>query len=500
VKSFCVTTPIYYVNDAPHVGHAYTTLHADVFARWHRLIGDEVFFLTGTDEHGLKIAEAAEKQGVDPQALTDVTSQRFKDVWAKLLIQYDDFIRTTDERHIKAVKAFTKKIYDSGYIVKDTWEGLYCISCESNYTEAESENGLCPIHKRKLESVKEDNYFFKLSEFEDRLIKYYSENPKWIEPETKYNEAFSFIKSGLKDISITRSSFDWGISVPWDETQVFYVWFEALINYVTALGYESDSSRFSNFWPNTVHLIGKEITRFHCVWWPAMCMAAGIDPPSKILVHGWLLVKGEKMSKSGLNKIDPSELVDEFGLDQFRYLLIKGSPFGPDSEFSYEELKRRNNSDLANNLGNLLSRVVAVVHSKCDGISPKCSSDSELKQDVEDAVEAAVLSWNNFAPADALEAVWNMIKRTNFYLEKYEPWKLEPGDRINAIMGDSLEVLRIVSILISPVMPTAACDILRRIGLKIDLKNVDFNEEIRWGQYLGGVPVIKDAPLFARIK
>ena len=389
--------------------------------------------MTGTDEHGLKIAEAAEKLGVTPKELTDVTSQRFKDTWQKLGINYDDFIRTTEERHIKTVNEFTKKIYDSGFIIKDTWEGLYCISCESNYTEAELDNGLCPIHKRSVEIVKEDNYFFQLSQFEERLLKFFSDNPKFIEPETKYNEALAFIKSGLKDISVTRSSFDWGIKVPWDQSQVFYVWFEALINYVTALGYADDYQRFMRLWPNTVHMIGKEITRFHCVWWPAMCMAAGIEPPNKILVHGWLLVGGEKMSKTSLNKIDPVGLVDEFGLDQFRYLLVKGSPFGPDSEFSYEELKRRNNSDLANNLGNLLSRVAAVVTSKCGGVTPKPIGDSKLKETADQTIKGSVSAWESYSPAEALESVWNLIRATNAYLEDNEPELIYKPDGINFI-------------------------------------------------------------------
>ncbi len=482
------------------MGHAYTTLHADISARWNRLKRNEVFFLTGTDEHGLKIAEAAEKLGISPQELTDSTSRRFKDAWNQLGIKYDDFIRTTEPRHIETVNAFTQKIYDAGYIVKDTWEGLYCISCESNYIESELENGMCPIHKRPVEKVKEDNYFFKLSQFEDRLLKFYEDNPKFIEPETKFNEALSFIKSGLKDISVTRSSFDWGITVPWDHSQVFYVWFEALINYVTALGYSSDPDRFNRLWPNTVHMIGKEITRFHCIWWPAMCMAAGINPPSKILVHGWLLVGGEKMSKTSLNKIDPVDLVDEFGLDQFRYLLVKGSPFGPDSEFSYEELKRRNNSDLANNLGNLLSRVLAVVNSKCDSITPKVDTDSILKPAADLAVESAKENWDNFSPANALEAIWNLLRATNAYLETNEPWKGEPGEKVNKVLGDSLEVLRIAAVLISPVMPTSAAEILTRIGLTNYLDDVSLSDDLGWGQYPGGFQIKKDAPLFNRIK
>ncbi|HEY5096686.1 MAG TPA: methionine--tRNA ligase, partial [Acidimicrobiales bacterium] len=368
---FYITTPIYYVKDAPHVGHAYTTVNADALARWHRLRGDEVFFLTGTDEHGQKVARAAEEQGLTPSEWTDRLAPRFAEAWSELGISNDDFIRTTEPRHRRAVQEFLGRIRDNGFIVKDTYRGLYCVSCEQYYVEDELVDGdLCPIHHTPVEHLEEENYFFRLSAFESQLIEWYEANPDAVVPESKRNEALSFIKGGLRDISITRTSIDWGVRVPWDEDHVFYVWYDALINYLTAIGYGEDPERFERWWPAVHHLIGKEIIRFHCVWWPAMCMAAGIDPPAHVQVHGWLLLGGEKMSNSSVNQIAPSDLIEEYGVDPVRYHLLRDIPLGSDGEFSAEGITARYNTDLANNLGNLLSRVATVVGSKCGGVGP----------------------------------------------------------------------------------------------------------------------------------
>ncbi len=375
MSRFYITTPIYYVNDAPHVGHAYTTVNADALARWHRLIGDDVFFLTGTDEHGQKVARAAEEHDLTPSEWTDQLAPRFASAWADLDIANDDFIRTTEPRHQRAVQQFLTRIYENGWIVKDTYRGLYCVSCEQYYAEDELLEGqLCPIHRTPVDLLEEENYFFRLSAFEDRLIEWYEANPDAVVPESKRNEALSFIRGGLRDISITRTSIDWGVTVPWDEKHVFYVWYDALINYLTAIGYGEDEARFEAWWPAVHHLIGKEIIRFHCVWWPAMCMAAGIDPPAHVQVHGWLLVGGEKMSKSSLNQISPGELTADYGVDPVRYHLLRDTPLGSDGDFSAEGITSRYNADLANNLGNLLSRVTTVVGSKCGGIGPAPSS------------------------------------------------------------------------------------------------------------------------------
>ena len=364
------------MNDVPHVGHAYTTVMADAVARWHRLRGDETFFLTGTDEHGLKVQRAAEANGITPQEQADRTSERFREVWKLLDISNDDFIRTTEPRHAQAVQAFLQKVYDNGHIELGTYEGLYCVSCEAYYTVDELIDGkLCPIHRRPVESVREDNYFFKLSRFEQPLLDWYTAHPDVVRPEAKRNEALGFIRGGLEDFSISRTSISWGVPLPWDPSHVTYVWYDALINYATALGYGTDDERFAQWWPTTHHLIGKDILRFHCVYWPAMLLAAGVDPLPHISVHGFLLLGGEKLSKTvhgpaRLTDIAPARLVDDFGVDGFRYHFLRDVPFGPDGDFSYERMVDRYNADLANNFGNLVSRVSTVVGKKCGGVGP----------------------------------------------------------------------------------------------------------------------------------
>ncbi len=502
---FYITTPIYYVNDAPHIGHAYTMVHADAQARWQRLLGDEVFFLTGTDEHGAKLVEAARDHGVSPAAWTAATARRFKDAWARLEISNDDFIRTTEERHHRAVQAFLGKVYDNGYIKLDTYRGLYCVSCEDYYNEDQLVEGLCPIHHRLVVEYEEENYFFKLSEFEDRLLAWYEKHPGAVAPATRRNEALGFIRGGLKDISITRTSFDWGVPVPWDPGHVFYVWYDALVNYVTAIGYGVDQERFEQWWPAVHHVIGKDILKFHCVWWPAMCMAAGIDPPAHIFVHGWLLVGGEKLSKSQvaggalkLSEVVPSELADDFGTDAIRYHLLRDTPFGPDGEFSYEGIVARYNADLANNLGNLMARVATVVASKCGGVGPRPPEQSPLAEAAELAVAAATRAWERFAPHEALEATWRLIGAANAELEATEPWRQEPGPGVDAVLGACLEVLRIVALLVAPAMPSTAGELFRRLGLPGRPEASRLPDAGRWGAYPGGLEVEKGAPLFPR--
>jgi methionyl-tRNA synthetase len=499
-RRFYITTPIYYVNDAPHIGHAYTTVAADAVARWHRLIGDDVFFLTGTDEHGLKVAQSAEERGKTPQEWTDEISERFRETWKLLKISNDDFIRTSEPRHHASVQAFLTTIYEKGDIELGLYEGLYCVSCEDYYTEAELVDGLCPIHHRPVQVMQEENYFFKLSRYEQRLLDWYEANPSAVQPETRRNEALGFIKSGLQDISITRTSFDWGVRVPWDEKHVFYVWYDALINYSTAIGYGVDDERFATWWPAVHHLIGKEIVRFHCVWWPAMCMAAGIDPPAHVFVHGWLLVGGAKMSKTALNQIAPAQLVEDFGVDAYRYHFLRDAPLGPDGDFSYEGMVARYNADLANNLGNLLARVATVVGSKCGGIGPAPAPDSPLAAVAAEVVRTAGEAWERFSPTDGLEATWRLIRAANASLEEAEPWKAEPGPAVDAVLGSALEALRLVAVLAGPAMPDACAEVWRRIGLEGSPADVRLPEAGEWGGYPGGVPVEKGAPLFPRIK
>ncbi len=548
---FYVTTPIYYVNDVPHVGHAYTTVNADALARWHRLVGDEVFFLTGTDEHGAKVAEAAAEHGVSPQEWADTVVQRFLEAWRHLDIANDDFIRTTEPRHHHAVQALLQRIYDNGFIRLDVYRGLYCVSCEDYYTPEQLVGGQCPIHGRPVVEMEEENYFFELSRFEERLLSWYEERPDAIRPATKRNEALAFVRGGLKDISITRTSMQWGVPVPWDKRHVFYVWYDALINYLTAVGYGEDEERCRDWWPTVHHLIGKEIIRFHCVWWPAMCMAAGVDPPAQVFVHGWLLVGGQKLSKTlvrrqasleaardgehggardgehggalggehgaarggeaaaggtgdgadrpvRLTEIAPQALTEDFGVDATRYHLLRDVPFGTDGEFSYEGLVARYNADLANNLGNLVARVATVVGTKCGGIGPAPDPNSALAAVAAEVVSGATSAWTRLAPHEALEATWRLIGAANAALEAAEPWKAEPGPALEAVLGDALEVLRLVSLLVSPAMPSTAAEIWRRIGLEGAPQDRRLPADAAWGGYPGGTPVEKGEPLFPR--
>jgi len=497
-EPFYVTTPIYYVNDVPHIGHAYTTVTADALARWHRLLGDPTFFLTGTDEHGLKIQRAAEANGITPQEQADRTSERFREVWDLLQISNDDFIRTTEPRHTAAVQTFMQAIFDNGWIRKGTYRGHYCVPCEAYYNESDLVDGDCPIHGRPVEWLEEDNWFFELSKFEQPLLDWYAANPDCVQPEGKRNEALGLIRNGLEDVSVSRSSISWGVPVSWDPGHVFYVWYDALINYATAVGYGADPQAFARWWPAVHHLLGKDILRFHCVYWPAMCMAAGLEPPRKLAVHGYLLVGGEKMSKTRLNQIFPADLVADFGVDGFRYHFLRDNPFGPDGDFSYEAMVNRYNTDLANNLGNLLSRVATVVAKKCGGVGPAPAADSPLAAIAERCVADTIAGWRAITPSAALEATWRLVGAANAHLEANEPWKAEPGPAVDAVMGDALEVLRIVAILASPAIPATSATILDRIGLD-DAMEARVPESVVWGGYPGGRPVTKGDALFPRI-
>lgn len=498
---FYVTTPIYYVNDAPHIGHAYTTVTADALARWHRLLGEDVFFLTGTDEHGLKVQRAAEANSLTPREHADRTSERYRQVWESLDISNDDFIRTTEPRHYSATESLMQSAYDNGWIELRPYAGWYCVSCEAYYTEADLVDGkLCPIHRTGVEWLEEENYFFKLSEFTRPLLDWYGANPGAVIPEAKRNEAIGLIRGGLRDISISRTSISWGVPVPWDKEHVFYVWYDALINYATAVGYGSDPVRFAEWWPSVHHLIGKDILRFHCVYWPALLMAAGIDPPAGIAVHGFLLVGGEKMSKTALNQIAPADLLPTFGVDGFRYHFLRDQAFGPDGDFSYEGMVSRYNADLANNLGNLLARVSTVVEKKCGGTGPAPDPSSHLGAIASSVLASAAAAWGRVAPSEALEATWRLVRETNAALEAAEPWKAEPGPEVDRVLGDALEVLRIVAVLASPALTRASQEIWRRIGLPGNVIDQRLPDAASWGGYPGGLPVERGAPLFPRIK
>jgi methionyl-tRNA synthetase len=501
VSKFYVTTPIYYVNDAPHVGHSYTTVVADALARWHRLIGDEVFFLTGTDEHGDKIYRAALKNNKTAQEWVDLTSQRFKKAWEALDISYDYFIRTTEERHVETVKKFLSKIYENGFIKLDTYSGYYCVGCEAYKDESEIQNGKCPDHLTPLEWLEEQNYFFTLSQFQDRLLYWYEKYPEAIKPDYRRNEVVAFVKAGLKDVSITRTSTSWGVQVPWDDKHVFYVWYDALVNYLTAIDYP-DGKEFSQWWSNVCHLLAKDIIRFHCVWWPAMCMAAGIDPPNQLFIHGHLLVGGKRVSKTRLQseseisitKISPIDLANEFTSDVIRYYLLREIPLGNDGEFSYENIWRRYNDDLANDLGNLLQRVVTLIVNKLEGFCPGAPEDSPLKDDVMQAIEDVKNCWQHFLVNQALEIPIELIRKTNSYLEETEPWKITDVNQLKNILGSASEVLRIVAVLIYPAMPKTSYEIYSRLGIN---RLSNSSSELNWG--LGGnTRIEKKSPLFPR--
>jgi methionyl-tRNA synthetase len=501
-QPFYVTTPIYYPNDVPHIGHAYTSVAADALARWRRLWGDDVAFLTGTDEHGTKIQRAAEDQGITPLEMVDRTSAQFRALSSLLDLTNTDFIRTTETRHVRAVQQFLQVIHDNGDIELGTYEGLYCVSCEAYYTEDELVDGKCPIHLRPVEHVSEENYFFKLSHYEDRLLEHYAAHPEAVQPTTRLNEVLGFVRQGLADFSMSRKSITWGIPLPWDPSQVCYVWFDALFNYCSAIGYVDDPSTFERFWPVDYHLVGKDILRFHAVYWPAMLMAGGLAPPKHVFAHGWLLVRGEKMSKTNLNQIAPADLVAEFGSDGFRYHFLRDQRFGPDGDFSYEAMLARYNADLANNFGNLASRVLNMAVAYCDGVVPDTRDDGPLVDAAANAFEALQAGMQRLDFADGFGAVWELIRATNAYIEERRPWELhKAGDatKTAAVLGDCLEALRVVALLASPVVPRAAAELWRRLGLSGRPEEERLPEAAEWGRLPAGNRVEKGPPLFPRL-
>lgn len=500
MPNFSATTPIYYVTAKPHLGHAYTTIVSDAVSRWHRLCGDDVHLLTGTDEHGLKVQQYADAAGKTPREFVDEIAPLYADAWKHLNVKYEDFIRTTEERHKQGVHKLLQACYDAGDIEMDVYRGHYCVACEGYYTEEELVDGNCPIHKTKAAYVEEENYFFRLSRFEQRLLDWYDQHPDAIVPNFRRNEVIGFIKGGLHDFSISRKSLKWGIPLPWDEQQVTYVWFDALSNYITAHGYGTDEARFAGRWPVDWHFIGKDIIRFHCVYWPAMLMSAGISLPKGWAVGGFLMVGGEKMSKTTGNVVSPLDLIDEFGVDGFRYYILADTIYGNDGDFTYEGLVARYNSDLANNLGNLAARVATVVEKKCGGRGPKPSSDSPLAQTAADVVRDADTAWRGAQPSRALEATWNLIRATNAHLEQHEPWKMEAGEAVDRVMGDALEALRIIVILANPALPSTTQEIWQRIGLPGRIEDSRVGVDTKWGLYPGGLTVTKGEPLFPRKK
>ncbi|RLE07520.1 methionine--tRNA ligase [Candidatus Aerophobetes bacterium] len=505
---FYLTTPLYYVNDVPHIGHAYTTIAADVLARYKRLRGYKVFFLTGTDEHGNKIARAAKERGLSPEELADSVVKRFQNLWGKLYISYDDFIRTTESRHTKVVEKVFLRLYEQKDIYKGFYEGWYCVPCESFWLESQlAEGSLCPECKRPVERVKEESYFFRLSKYQDQLLNYIEKNPDFVLPPTRRNEVVEFIKRGLRDISVTRLRLEWGIPCPVEKKHTIYVWIDALLNYISALGYSLDGEKFSLFWPADVQLVGKDILKFHAIIWPALLMALGIKPPRKVFAHGWWMVKGEKMSKSRGNVISPEELVERYGADPLRYFLLREVPFGEDGNFSPSLFIKRVNSDLANDLGNLLNRTLPLVERYCEGKVPcpaeERAEDAELREKVRQVVLRLDELMNGLAFSEALSLIWEIIRFANLYIDRSAPWRLAKEgkkERLSTVLYYLLETLRVVSLLVFPFIPRSAERIWAQLGLEDKLSEKRWDEVERWGILPSGIRVRRKAPLFPRIK
>jgi len=526
-KAFYVTTPIYYVNDAPHIGHAYTTTAGDVLTRWHRQRGESVWYLTGTDEHGQKVMRTAEAHGVAPQAWTDkLVAEAWLPVLETIDVANDDFIRTTDPRHTERVQRFLQRLKDAGHIYEGAYEGSYCVGCEEfklpgDLIEGEGEflgQQCCPIHSKPVEIVQETNWFFRLSAYTDRLIAHYEAHPQAIRPQSAYNEVLSFLKSGLQDLSISRSTFDWGIPVPWDSEQVVYVWFDALLNYATAVGLDDaagteGAAKFDKTWPADVHLVGKDILRFHAVIWPAMLMAADIDLPKCVYAHGWLLVGGEKMSKSKLTGIAPSQIVDHFGSDAFRYYFMKAIQFGQDGSFSWEDMSARYTNDLANGLGNLASRAAAMIGKYCDGILPNPGADTEaelhLKALLEKTVSEADQAMCALDFAAGINAVKEFIDAVNLYVTNQEPWKVAKSEdavsieRLHTILYTIVDCLRAIAVLYHSVMPKASQELWSQLGAAAGLGELQQQDVLKaqaWRVMPVGSIVTKGAVLFPRLE
>ncbi|MBI5981856.1 methionine--tRNA ligase [Clostridium perfringens] len=476
-KPYYITTPIYYPSTNLHIGNTYTTVAADAIARFKRLTGHEVMFLTGTDEHGQKIERIANEKGITPKEHVDEIVAGIKDLWKMMNISYDKFIRTTDDYHVKAVQEIFKKLYDQGDIYKDSYEGLYCTPCESFWTETQLVNGNCPDCGRPVEKAKEEAYFFKMSKYADRLIQYIEEHPDFIQPESRKNEMLNnFLRPGLQDLCVSRTSFTWGIPVSFDEKHVIYVWIDALSNYITALGYGQENQElYKKFWPADVHLIGKDILRFHTIYWPIMLMALGLELPKQVFGHGWLLVDGGKMSKSKGNVVDPVVLVNMFGADAVRYYLLREIPFGSDGLFNNEIFIKKVNTDLANDLGNLLSRTIAMVYKYFDGViqAPTCKEaiDDELINlalSTPGKVEASI---DALKIPEALESIWTLISRANKYIDETTPWILakdeEKKERLGTVLYNLLETLRFVSVMISPFLTETSVKINDQLNTKV---------------------------------
>lgn len=502
---YYITTPIYYPSDRLHIGHAYTSTIADSLARWHRFRGDDVLFLTGSDEHGQKIERVAASVDMEPKEYVDKIVGTFKDLWEKYDISYDDFVRTTEERHYRVVQEVFRRIHAKGDIYKGEYEGWYCTPCEAFWVENKLQDGNCPDCGRPVELIKEESYFFRLSKYAQPLLQHIEEHPEFIQPESRRNEMVNFIKSGLEDLCVSRTTFDWGIPVPFDDEHVIYVWFDAVINYLTGASFLRDEAAFQHYWPADLHLVGKEIMRFHTIIWPIMLMALDIPLPKTIFGHGWLLMDHEKMSKSKGNVIDPVALADEFGVDAIRYFLMREVSFGQDGNFSRRALIERINADLANDLGNLLHRTVAMIHRYRDGVIPQPGAATDLETDLQQLAAATAGDVDSHIESlelnAALSAIWKLIGRANKYVDEAEPWVLHrtgQTERLDTVLYNLAETLRIIVLLIKSFLPKTGLKMWAQLGIDQDLEACSF-EDTAWGGLEPGTKVEKGEPVFPRI-